>query len=341
LTVDAHPIADAHPIVDAHCHIIVPEMMTSAVPDRWRPAVSHQDGRPAVTFRGRTLRSVVGEFTDIEVMLAQAAAGGVGHLLLSPWIMLVPVEAGLAEAVRVCRVQNEGLALAAGGRVSALGAVPLQDAAAAARELEDLMRLPGLRGAEVPASVQGAYLGDDRFLPFWEAAEATGALIFVHPTTRGFGLPSLDDYYLWNSAGNPLETAVTAAHLAVAGVLERHPRLRILLAHGGGGLLAIRGRLRRAFAARPEARARAPAGPDASLRRFYFDTITHDQALLADLVGYAGADHVLLGSDRPFDMGSDQPAAEVRALRLGDPGEQLILGGNASRLLAGQPGTAA
>ncbi len=323
-------------IVDAHCHVIVGEMMTSAVPAHWRPAISVEDGRQVVTFRGRQLRSIVAEFTDIEVMASQAAAGGIDHLLLSPWIMLVPVEAGLAEATRVCRVQNEGLSLAAaGGRVSALGAVPLQDAAAAAAELEYLMRLPGLRGAEIPASVQGRYLGDEAFLPFWEAAEATGALIFVHPTTRGFELPALGDYYLWNSAGNPLETAVTAAHLAAAGVLERYPRLRILLAHGGGALMSIRGRLRRAFAARPEARARSAAGPDAALRRFYFDTVTHDQAMLADLVGYAGADHVLLGSDRPFDMGSDQPAEEVRALRLSDSDERAILGGNASRLLAG------
>jgi aminocarboxymuconate-semialdehyde decarboxylase len=327
-------------IVDAHCHVIAAEMMTTAVPADWRPAISRAGGRQVVTFRGRELRSIVAEFTDIDVMLAQAAAGGVDHLLLSPWIMLVPTEADLADAIRICRVQNEALAGAAtGGRVSALGAVPLQDAAAAAGELAELMRLPGMRGAEVPASVQGSYLGDDRFLPFWEAAEAAGALIFVHPTTRGFGLPALADYYLWNSAGNPLETTVTAAHLAAAGVLERYPGLRILLAHGGGGLLAIRGRLRRAFAARPEARARAAAGPDASLRRFYFDTVTHDRALLADLVAYAGDDHVLLGSDRPFDMGSDRPADEVRALRLGAAAQDRILGGNAGRLLGPAAGT--
>ena len=124
--------------------------MTGAVPAHWRPAISTSGGRPVVTFRGRELRSIVAEFTDIEVMIAQAAADGVDHLLLSPWIMLVPTEAELAEAVRVCRVQNEGLSLAAaGGQVSALGAVPLQDAAAAVAELDYLMRLPGLRGAEV------------------------------------------------------------------------------------------------------------------------------------------------------------------------------------------------
>jgi len=323
-------------IVDTHCHIVVPEMMSRAVPESWRPALRRDDGRQVVQFRGRSLTSVRGEFTDIDVMLEQAAEAGVDHLLLSPWIMLVPVDAGLAEALSVCRVQNEALSRAAGGsggRVTALGAVPLQDAAAAARELEDLMRLPGICGAQVPASVGGSYLGDDRFLPFWEAAEGTGALVFVHPTTRGLGIPALDGHYLWNSVGNPLETAITAAQMAAAGLLERHPRLHILLAHGGGALHAVRGRLRRAHAVRDEARADSAAGPDTSLRRFYFDSLTHDPALLAGLVAYAGADHVLLGSDRPFDMGTEHPVEEIRALGLGAAEQQLILGGNAGRLL--------
>jgi aminocarboxymuconate-semialdehyde decarboxylase len=322
-------------IVDTHCHIVVPELMTGAVPPAWRPVLRRDDGRHVVQFRGRSLNSVAGEFSDIDVMLDQAARAGVDHLLLSPWIMLVPVDAALGEALDVCRVQNEALsraAAASGGRVSALGAVPLQDAAVAARELTEIMQLPGMCGTEIPASVQGACLGEERFLPFWEAAEATGALVFVHPTTRGLGLPALDGGYLWNSVGNPLETAITAAHMAAAGLLERHPRLHILLAHGGGALHAVRGRLRRAHAVRAEARAGSAAGPDVSLRRFYYDSLTHDQAMLADLVAYAGADHVLLGSDRPFDMGTDHPVEEIRALHLGD-GEQLILGGNARRLL--------
>lgn len=320
-------------IVDAHCHIIVPAMLTPAVPQEWRPVLRSEAGRQVITFRGRTLHSVVAEFCDVDAMLAEAAADGVDHLVLSPWITLVPVEAGLDEAVRVCRVQNEALAsAAASGRVSALGAVPLQDGPVAARELAELMKLPGMCGAEVPASVAGDYLGEDRFLPFWEAAADTGALIFVHPTTA-FRLPALAPYYLWNSVGSPLETAITGAQLATAGIMERFPRLKVLLAHGGGGLHALRGRLRRAFAVRPEARARSAEGPDAALHRFYYDTITHDQALLADLVEYAGADHVLLGSDRPFDMGAEHPAAAVTNLGLA-AGEQLILGGNARRLLS-------
>jgi aminocarboxymuconate-semialdehyde decarboxylase len=234
----------------------------------------------------------------------------------------------------LCEVQNAALAAlvaAHPGRVSAVGAVVLLDPRLAARQVAGLAA-SGLAGVEVPASVAGRYLGDDFFLPFWEAAEAAGALVFVHPATHGLGVPALAGYYLWNSVGNPLETAITAAQLAMAGVLERHPRLRVLLAHGGGALPVVRGRLRRAFAVRPEAAARLSEGPDASLRRFYYDTVTHDRDLLAGLVAYAGPGQVLLGSDRPFDMGTGHPVADVQALGLGEA-ESLVLGGNAARLL--------
>jgi aminocarboxymuconate-semialdehyde decarboxylase len=322
-------------IIDTHCHVIVEEMTAGPVPEHWRPVVSRENGRYQLGFRGRPINSVVAEFTDIAVMLAEAAAAGVDHLLLSPWINLVPVGAGPDEARLICQVQNEALAAAVAahpGRLSAVGAVALQDPALAARQLAELVTVPGLCGVEIPTSVAGRYLGEDFFLPFWEAAAATGAVVFIHPSTKGLGVPALDGYYLWNSVGNPLETAITAAHIAVAGVLERYPGLRVLLAHGGGALPVVRGRLRRAFSMREEARARSQAGPDESLRRFYYDTVTHDPGLLADLIRYAGAEQVLLGSDRPFDMGTEHPADEVRALGLG-PAEELVLSGNAARLL--------
>ncbi len=324
-------------IVDCHCHVIPAGMLTDSVPESWRPVLSVADGQQVVSFQGRQLTSVTGEFSDVKTMLQQAEATGVSHLLVSPWILLVPVLADPPVAVRICRVQNESIAQASqdsGGLVYGLGSVPLQDASLAAAELAELMALPGMRGVEVPASVAGTYLGDDKFTPFWEAAAGTGALVFVHPTTRGLGIAGLDGGYLWNSVGNPLETTIAAAQLVVSGVLERHPELRILLAHGGGALLALRGRLRRAFAVRPEARANGARGPDDSLHQLYFDSLTHDPAALADLVDFAGTGHVLLGSDRPFDMGTDRPVEEIKALGLDAKDEQLLLGGNAARLLS-------
>jgi aminocarboxymuconate-semialdehyde decarboxylase len=323
-------------ILDCHCHIIPAGMLTSAVPEDWRPAIRSDAGRQVVTFQGRRLTSITGEFCDVDVMLAQAAAAGVTHLLLSPWILLIPVGAEAELAARICRVLNETLAEAASradGRVLALGAVTLQDPARAVKELEYLMTLPGMRGVEVPASVAGSYLGDDRFAPFWAAAAECGAVVFVHPTTTGLGVHALDTHYLWNSVGNPIETTITAAQLVTSGVLTRHPGLKILLAHGGGALMALRGRLGRAYDVRPEARAEVSETPADLLGGLYYDSLTHDSAVLADLVAFVGAEHVVLGSDRPFDMGADKPVDDIAALGLSPADEQRLLSGTARMLL--------
>lgn len=324
-------------IFDAHAHIIVPEITREAAPgESWRPHVSWRDGRQVIDAGGRQITSAVREFVRIDAILEAQQEAGVERVLLCPWASLLRYEAAPDEGLRACRTYNEGLARLAQeypDRVSALGMVPLQEPELAARELEAVMRQPGLHGVEVASSVKGLYLGDDRFRPFWAAAEATGALVFIHPSTRGFDLPVFSDYYLWNSVGNPLETTIAAAHLIMAGVMEEHPRLRVLLAHGGGAILQLRGRLRHAHAVQPQARSRLRETVDASLRRFYFDTLTHDQDLLADLIAYAGADRVLLGSDYPFDMGLGRPADQVRALGLPADNEAQVLGGNAARLL--------
>lgn len=323
-------------IVDVHAHVIVPEMTREAGDEPWRPAIRWEDGVQVVEHRGKAIRSAVGEFVRIERILSEARASGVDRVVLSPWVALLPDAADLEEALRVCRIQNDALAALTQDHreeVRAFGAVPLNHPEVAALEIERVMAEPGLVGVEVAASVGGIYLGDDRFSPFWEAAEGTGALVFIHPTTRGFDLPVFERYYLWNTVANPMETAVTAAHIVMAGVLERHPRLKVVLAHGGGALPSVRGRLRHAHMFQPGARERLKGSPDEEMRRFYLDTVTHDAGLLRDLVAWVGADHLLLGSDRPFDMGAEHPADDVRSLGLPPDEEAAMLGGNAERLM--------
>jgi aminocarboxymuconate-semialdehyde decarboxylase len=320
---------------DVHAHVIVPEI---AGDEPWRPRVYRDEaGAQMVEMGGRQIRAAVSEFVDIDGILAAQEDVGVDRVLLSPWVPLLYYDAEPKEGLARARVQNDALAALVRehpDRVAALGAVPLQDPEHAVAELHALMEAGVLRGVEVAASVRGAFLGDDRFEPFWEAAETTGALVFVHPTTRGFDSPAFQDHYLWNTVGNPLETAVTAAHMVMAGVMERHPDLRVLLAHGGGALLALRGRLRHAHGFQPEARSRLRESPDESIRRFYFDTLTHDDALLRALIDYVGPEHVLLGSDYPFDMGDARHVDTVRALGLAPEVEAAVLAGNAERLLA-------
>jgi aminocarboxymuconate-semialdehyde decarboxylase len=298
-------------VVDAHAHVIVPGLGAE---------VSWDERGQVVELGGKTIRAAVREFVDLGRILEEQDRSGVDKVVLCPWVNLVGKETAR---------QNEALAAMVGERVAVLGTVALDRP----EELVELMRDGRLSGVEVPASVEGDYLGHDPFRDFWAAAEETRALVFVHPTTRGFGIEALDDYYLWNAVGNPLETTVTAAHLVMAGVLEAHSDLRILLAHGGGALLALRGRLRHAHSFQPDARSRLAEPPLDSIRRFYLDTLTHDSTLLRAEIDLVGAERVLLGSDYPFDMGLERPAEPVRELGLAPKDEEAILGGNALRLL--------
>jgi aminocarboxymuconate-semialdehyde decarboxylase len=218
--------------------------------------------------------------------------------------------------------------------VVVLGSVPLQDPESAAAELERIMGTPGFAGVEIAASVGADPLGHPRFDPFWAAAEACDALVFIHPTTRAFAEPVFDDHYLWNLVGNPFETTLAAAHLVLSGTMARHPRLRVLLAHAGGAILALRGRLRHAqkivAAAGPPD---APAADTLILERFLFDTVTHDPRLLGDLVATVGAERVLLGSDYPFDMADPDPVRTIMDAGLSVGEQQALLAGNATREL--------
>ena len=293
-------------IVDVHAHVVVPGLGAT---------VTWDGDAQVVELDGRRIRSAVREFVAVDRILAEQDRAGVDRVVLCPWVQLLGREPAR---------QNEALAELVSERVDCLGTAPLDDP----DTLVAVMRDGRLSGVEVPASFAGEYLGADRFRPFWAAAEETGALVFVHPTTRGFAAPVFDEHYLWNTLGNPFETTIAAAHMVLQGVLDDHPALKVLLAHGGGAVSALRGRL-------AHHQAFAPPGRDvlAALRRVYYDTGVFDPVVLAALVAFAGADRVLLGCDYPFDMGDGRPADVVRAARLPRADEQKVLGGNALRLL--------
>jgi aminocarboxymuconate-semialdehyde decarboxylase len=142
------------------------------------------------------------------------------------------------------------------------------------------------------------------------------------------------DHYFNNVIGNPLETTVAASHLIFDGVIERHPRLKIVLPHGGGFLAHYWARMDHAWRARPDCRTVIGKKPTAYLEKLYFDTITFDREMLRRLVERFGADHVLLGTDYPYDRGMEHPVDFIG----GTPGltaadKDRIMGANAARLL--------
>jgi aminocarboxymuconate-semialdehyde decarboxylase len=231
------------------------------------------------------------------------------------------------------RLANDDLAAACAAYPDAFGALaalPLQEVERGIAELEHAMAR-GFAGCAIASNIAGVELDDPRLEPFWAACVRLGALIFIHPHHQ-VGTARMQEYYLHNCVGNPVETGLAAARLIFGGILERHP-LRIVLSHAGGVLPQIVGRLDHSYAVRTESRT-TPLPPSEYAKRFYYDTIAHDALALRTLVTRVGAGQIVVGTDAPFDMGNDAPAAVLDALALNDADRTAIESGNVLGLLA-------
>jgi aminocarboxymuconate-semialdehyde decarboxylase len=237
---------------------------------------------------------------------------------------------------KIARVINEEFVestAAYKGRFLPLGTVPLQDTDAALQELRYLANELGMRGIEIGTHVEGEEISSPRLDPFWAEVEALGLVVVIH--TQGATHPQrLADHNFVNIIGHAFEATLATAHLIFDGVVERHPDLKIVVVHGGGYLPAYAGRIDHGWEAREDVREGVPQLPTTYLRKFYFDTMVFEPDQVEYLVDTYGADHVMLGTDYPYDMGDDDPLALLGA-STGLKQEQvdLIAGGNAARLL--------
>ncbi len=239
------------------------------------------------------------------------------------------------ELVRGINDRIADIAAAHPSRFVGLGTVPLQDAKLATRELERCVKKLGFRGVEIGTNVNGIDLADKRLGldRFFAKAQELDVVLFMHP--MGFThADRMTDHYFNNIIGNPLESTLAVSHLIFGGVLDRHPKLKFCVAHGGGYLPHYHARMDHGWKARPDARTVLKKKPSSYLKKFYFDTITFDAGLLENLIDRVGAKQVLLGSDYPYDMGDEDPVGLVNSLRgVSQADRDRILGGNAARLL--------
>jgi aminocarboxymuconate-semialdehyde decarboxylase len=239
-----------------------------------------------------------------------------------------------ADGLALARNVNDDLAAIvaqAPSRYSGLAFLPLQDPAAAARELERAVRDLGFCGTMVCTHVNGTDWDDPVLFPILEAAASLGAVVYYHPS-RGRANPWLTKYHLRNLIGNPLETTVALASLIFGGVYDKLPDLRTCFSHAGGyGVLGV-GRFDHGHEVRPEATGIA-ALPSDYVRRIWVDTITHSERTLRTIVDTVGADKVVLGSDYPADMGEPYPVDFVESCdSLSAAEKEAILGANAAAL---------
>ena len=218
-------------------------------------------------------------------------------------------------------------------RFVGLGTVPLQAPDLALSELERLHKSLGFRGIEIMTHVAGEDLSANRFRKIFARCEELGLVVFMHPD--GFTEAGrFADHYFANVIGNPLDSTVALHHLIFGGILRDYPNLKLVVAHGGGFLPAYSGRIDHAASARPDCCEQLRRMPSTYLKRVYFDALVYTRHQLDYLVEEYGADHVLMGTDYPADMGEVDPIGMIESTPgLDDAERRAILGRNAARLL--------
>jgi aminocarboxymuconate-semialdehyde decarboxylase len=326
--------------MDVHAHILTEEtirMLQSEAP-KLAPKLSRVgDQFGTLEVAGNVYPHFPRGGWDLDRRLQDMAASKVDVQVLSvcPQTFIYAQPPALAAAF--ARIQNEQLAKLARARPErflAIGTLPMQAPKLAAEELAHAMRVLGLRGVQIGSNVAGRNLDHPELEPVWAAAAELDAFILLHPVNVA-AADRLSSYYLGNLIGNPLDTTIAAACLVFGGVLERYPSLKVCLAHGGGFVPYQAGRFVHGWQVRTEPKSRLAKPPTESLRRFYFDTIVHSKEVLEFLVGWAGVDRVLLGSDYPFDMGMPDGVLQVRGLTIAATDKSSILGGRTQQLLGG------
>jgi aminocarboxymuconate-semialdehyde decarboxylase len=317
--------------MDVHAHVAPPHLLADLAAGRARfPHVEvrrHEGGHVVAFGGGAPTRPVAAGLTDPGRRAAWLTEQGIGCQVVSGWLDSFGYELPADEGADWAAALTEGIATvaAADRRLIPLGTVPLQEPGRAAAALAE-RPVTGTAGIMIGTRAGGRELDDPAFTEFWQAADAAGAVVYLHP---GFAAaPRYADFGLVNGLGRVEDSTVTLARLLHAGVPARYPGMKLVVAHGGGALPYVLGRLARNHVINPG----TTADPVESFARLYFDSVVFDPAALEFLVAKVGPDRVMLGSDYPFPIGDPAPRAVVERAALPVGGRDRILAANAARL---------
>jgi aminocarboxymuconate-semialdehyde decarboxylase len=326
-----------HNIIDVHAHVVPPSL-----PDRIR---SHAESLPSVelstTADGRPLialprspelgaaRPPIPGLLDLKLAVSRMDEQGVDMAIISIWPDLLGSLMPPDESVVWARCVNDALIEVAEGqdRFRALATIPLQSDHAAA-EVERA-RETGFIGVEIGTRALGHELDSPHLDQFWEAAARFHMPVFIHPLFYGGDSRLADNkpYGLANSIGRVNDTTIAISRLLLSGVPVKYPDLEIIVAHGGGAVPYLLGRIGNVHDLNPEY-----ADPYAGFVHLHFDSLVFDPKTLEFLIARAGGDHVMLGSDHPFANGDPEPTKIVSKADVDEKTRAQVLGGNARRV---------
>jgi aminocarboxymuconate-semialdehyde decarboxylase len=322
-------------VIDFHNHFYPPQYIQALERGPSGVRITHDaEGNPCLHYPGDYNIAVRGH-RDIEYREQVLKQAGVDTQVITLTTPGTHIEEP-ATAAKLARLTNDAFARIVAdkkGRFATLATLPLCDPQASVAELRRAMEQLRFPGAMVFSNINGVALSDQRFWKLYEAADELGAVFHIHPTNP-VGVEAMLDYWLMPLVGFLMDTTLAAASLVFSGVAERFPRIRWVLGHLGGAIPYLAERLDRGYEAFADCRKNISRPPSSYLKQFYFDTVNFDPRAIEFAVAFAGADHILAGSDYPHQIGSIEKMLEsLKAIRVPEADRTKILGGNAARLL--------
>jgi aminocarboxymuconate-semialdehyde decarboxylase len=323
------------PIIDFHNHYYPPRYLKALQSGESAVKVTFNDqGHALIHYPGDYNIAVPGQI-DLNVRRKMLDDHGIDMQVYTLTTPGTHVETP-ATAARLASMVNDEFAEGVAthpGRFTALATLPLNDPAASVKELDRAIRQLKFRGAMLFSNVNHVALADERFYPLYELANDLEAVLYIHPT-HPLGVEAMTDFWLMPLVGFLFDTTLAASKLVFTGVPERFPKIKWVLTHLGGAIPYLAERLDRGYRAFKECRVNIQRPPSDYLKKFYYDTVNFNPDALKLAIAFAGADHLLAGSDYAHQIGSPRLMLEsLRALDIPESDRAAILGGNAARLL--------
>lgn len=325
--------------IDTHTHIIpkhIPDFTTKFGYGNFIQLHHHTQGKAWMMQGEKRFREIEENCWDAEIRIKQMKEHGINQQVICTIPVMFSYDAQPLHGLEISQFLNDDIANTIKqypDRFIGLATVPMQDTALAIQELKRAMNL-GFRGVQIGSNVNNINLGDERFNDFWKAAEELNAAILVHPWQM-MGQEHMAKYWLPWLVGMPAEISRAICSMIFSGVFERHPKLKVCFAHGGGSFLPTISRIEHGWECRPDLVAiDNEFNPKKYLGKFWVDSHVCDHKMLQYIIDLVGADKVMQGSDYPFPLGEAIPGELVREAPLTNETKKIILGGAAKAWLS-------